>query len=97
MSEGLPPSTAATMSNSGSHTHTGASSGNNDFTVPAGDREELLLDDLRVEIRRLTDAVENQNEQLERLLDALDDDAGGTVIPIDESGSAGAEPRGERR
>jgi hypothetical protein len=69
MSEGLPPSTAATMSNSGSHTHTGASSGNNDVAVPAGDRDELLLDDLRVEMRRLADAVERQNELLQQVLD----------------------------
>lgn len=57
----------------------------------------MLLDDLRVEMRRLADAVENQNEQLERLLDNLDDDAGETMIHTDESGSAGAEPRGECR
>lgn len=69
MSEGLPPLTAATMSNSGSHKHTGAPNSNNDFAVPAGDRENLLLDDLRVEMQRLADAVENQNELLQQMLD----------------------------
>jgi len=84
------------MSNTGSHT-TGASSNRNGCGIPAGEREHMLLDDLRVEMRRLADAVENQNEQLERLLDNLDDDAGETMIHTDESDSAGAEPRGECR
>lgn len=34
------------------------------FGVTPEDREQMLLDDLRVEIERLADAVERQNELL---------------------------------
>lgn len=37
--------------------------------IDPDDREQILLDDLRVEIRRLADAVERQNELLESALD----------------------------
>lgn len=35
--------------------------------VSRDERQQMLLDDLRVEIARLADAVEAQNEHLERL------------------------------
>ena len=35
------------------------------FSVARDDREQILLDDLRVEIARLADAVERQNELLD--------------------------------
>lgn len=38
--------------------------------IDPDDRESMLLDDLRHEIRRLADAVEQQNEHLEELLEA---------------------------
>ena len=34
------------------------------FSVAREDREKILLDDLRVEVARLADAVERQNELL---------------------------------
>lgn len=37
----------------------------NSTGVNSGDRQQMLLDDLRVEIARLADAVEHQNELLE--------------------------------
>ena len=33
--------------------------------IDPGDRQQILLDDLRVEIARLADAVEKQNELIE--------------------------------
>ena len=36
----------------------------NSFGVSQDKREQILLDDLRVEIKRLADAVERQNELL---------------------------------
>jgi hypothetical protein len=36
----------------------------NSFGVSQDEREQILLDDLRVEIERLADAVERQNELL---------------------------------
>lgn len=36
------------------------------------DRQQILLDDLRVEIERLADAIERQNELLEQPSDATD-------------------------
>jgi hypothetical protein len=33
--------------------------------IDPGDRQQILLDDLRVEITRLADAVERQNELIE--------------------------------
>jgi len=49
------------MSNSG-HYETDTQA--NSVGVNSGDRQQILLDDLRVEIERLADAVERQNELL---------------------------------
>ena len=37
----------------------------NSAGINSGDRQQMLLDDLRVEVARLADAVERQNELLE--------------------------------
>jgi hypothetical protein len=39
----------------------------NTYGIDPDNREQLLLDDLRVEIERLADAVERQNELLGKL------------------------------
>jgi len=52
---------APDMSNSG-HYETDAQA--NSMAVSSGDRQQILLDDLRVEIARLAEAVERQNELL---------------------------------
>ena len=49
------------MSNSG-HYETDTQA--NSVGVNSGDRQQILLDDLRVEVARLADAVERQNELL---------------------------------
>ena len=49
------------MSNSG-HYETDTQA--NSMGVNSGDRQQILLDDLRVEVARLADAVERQNELL---------------------------------
>lgn len=43
-----------------SRTATNQSAGT--FGVGSGEREEILLDDVRVQLKRLADAVERQNE-----------------------------------
>jgi len=56
------------------HTHTHTASGSNSRTaqnITPDERRQALLDDLRVETRRLADAIERQNELLEQL--AADD------------------------
>lgn len=51
------------MSNSGQNRST-ANCSTTTAAVSQGDRQQILLDDLRVEIARLADAVERQNELL---------------------------------
>lgn len=60
------------MSNTNAHTTDGSES-TAEFGVPPGERDQILLDDLRVETRRLADAIERQNELLERITNDLDD------------------------
>lgn len=44
---------------------TDANGDRNSFGINPDDREQLLLDNLRVEVARLADAVERQNELLD--------------------------------
>ena len=43
----------------------------NSYGINPDDREQLLLDDLRVEVKRLREAIERRNELLARI-DAAD-------------------------
>lgn len=52
------------MSNSGDNPRTTANRSTTTHGVSHEDRQQILLDDLRVEIARLADAVERQNELL---------------------------------
>ena len=52
------------MSNSGHNHTTTANRSTTTHGVSHEDRQQILLDDLRVEIARLADAVERQNELL---------------------------------
>jgi hypothetical protein len=52
------------MSNSGYNPTTTADRSTKTHGVTHEDRQQILLDDLRVEIARLADAVERQNELL---------------------------------
>jgi len=61
------------MNNTSTHT-TDASKRTGEFGVSAGERDQILLDDLRVETRRLADAIERQNELLEQLTENDDVD-----------------------
>lgn len=45
--------------------YTGTTSTQNSTGINPDDREQLLLDELRVEVARLADAVERQNELLD--------------------------------
>jgi len=57
------------MSNTGPNPTTTADRSTTPRGVSPDDREQILLDDLRVEIARLADAVERQNELLEQTAD----------------------------
>ena len=56
-------------------TNTSTTSRRTDFSTTYGidpdDREQLLLDDLRVEVKHLREAIERQNELLAQI-DAVD-------------------------
>jgi len=52
------------MSNSEYNPRTKANRSTTTYGVTNDDRQQILLDDLRVEISRLADAVERQNELL---------------------------------
>jgi len=60
------------MTHSGRYDNTSAET--NSFGVGQQDRQQMLLDDLRVEVARLADAVERQNELLAAAEEAAADE-----------------------
>lgn len=50
-------------------------------SVASNDRQQVLLDDLRVQVERLADVVERQNELLEAVVDV--DTKGEAATPTD--------------
>lgn len=68
MSEGSP---ALDGTDQMEHTHTHTASGSDSRTahISPDERQQALLDDLRIETRRVADAIERQNELIEQLAD----------------------------
>lgn len=68
MSEGSPALDGTTAMQK-TRTHTASGSNSSTAHISPDERQQALLDDLRVETRRLADAIERQNTLLEQLAD----------------------------